>query len=63
MAWSLLQHNLIHEIFLSFKLMLYYMSDPSEDIGAVFDEHVKNEFVTKDVAKNVRTGWNCDNLI
>jgi hypothetical protein len=28
--------------------MLYCMSNTSEDLGIVFDEHVKSEFVTKD---------------
>jgi hypothetical protein len=37
------------EIFLFFKLMLYCMNDNSDDLGGVFDEHVKCEFVTKDI--------------
>ena len=31
------------------------MNDISEDLGAVFDEHVKSEFVTKDVEATMRT--------
>jgi carboxymethylenebutenolidase len=35
--------------------MLYCMSNTLEDLGAVFDEHVKSEFVTKDVEATMKT--------
>jgi carboxymethylenebutenolidase len=35
--------------------MKYCMDDNSDDLGAVFDEHVKSEFVTKDVEATMRT--------
>ena len=31
------------------------MSNESEGLGDVFDEHVKSEFVTKDVEATMRT--------
>jgi carboxymethylenebutenolidase len=31
------------------------MSNTSEDLGAVFDEHIKSEFVTKDVEATMKT--------
>ena len=34
---------------------MHCMDDNSDDLGAVFDEHVKSEFVTKDVEATMRT--------
>ena len=39
------------------------MVDSSDELGAVFDEHVKCEFVTKDVEATMRTHENLDRFL
>jgi hypothetical protein len=47
--------SIITEHFLFFKLIPYCMSNDSDGLGDVFDEHVKCEFVDKDVDATMKT--------